>query len=109
MTSDTTSRDTVKAQISEGLENLCIKEGLVFLLVIFVTFSLLFNALFAFSALDGSRMLAQVAEEHGISVDRLGDRLGLVGGRSPYDAVNDRYEHTLQGWMLYKFEWMGGQ
>ena len=91
------------AQSSQGVEGTTsIKGGLAFLLAIFVTCSLVLNALFTFSALDGARMLAQVAEEHGVNVDRLG-----LGAPEHFDAVQARYEHTLQGGLLYIFEWMG--
>ena len=93
---------TAGAQTSQGLEELSIKEVLAFLLAMLVTCSLVFNALFAFSALDGARMLAQVAEEHGVAVESLGLEAEHFG------AVKDRYDHTVRGDLLYYFEWMGG-
>ena len=104
MMGDTTSMSAAGTQTSQKLAEPSIKEILVVLLAIFVTCSLVFNALFAFSAFDGARMLAQVAEEHGVPVERLG-----VGAAEHFDAVQDRYGHTLRGKTLYYFEWMGGQ
>ena len=65
--------------------------------------TLVFNALFAFAALDGKRMLAQVAGEYGVTVEQLGVSI------EQFNAVQDRYGQTIPGRLLYSFEWMGGQ
>ena len=64
--------------------------------------SLVFNLLVALSALEGARMISQVAEEQGVAVEQLGT------DAEHFEAVQDRYAHTMQGRLLYYFEWIGG-